>query len=103
MSGEQIRASIDELQQACDKISDADGCDICPLSGRDCLDYNFLEEIWSNVSAKRIQDFLDTADNIESLMDEERERLEEEERREQQEYNEWIAELNVGYFKDRGI
>lgn len=103
MSGIQIRASVDELMQACDKIeAELYGCDICPLNG-ECLHYNSVEDIWNKVSAKRIQDFLDVADNIESYADEEKERREEQAEREQREYEEWIDELNRGYYRDRGI
>lgn len=105
MSGNTVRASIDELLQACDKIeAEMYGCEVCPLNNADeCLQYACLEDLWNTVSAKRLQAFLDVADNIDDYTEEYREQKESEEAREQEEYNEWIAELNKGYFRDRGI
>ena len=104
MSGNTVRASIDELMQACDKIeAEWCGCEVCPLNGVECLQYACLEDIWNTVSERRIQNFLDVADNIDDYTQEYREWKESEEAREQEEYNEWIAELNAGYFRDRGI
>lgn len=100
MSGNTVRASIDELMQACDKISEETyGCEVCPLSGGECIQLNSVEDLWNTASARRIQKFLDVADDIESYTDGYREQLDSE----QEEYNEWIAELNAGYFRDRGI
>lgn len=104
MSGNTVRASIDELMQACDKIeAEHYGCEVCPLNGAECLQYACVEDIWNTVSERRLQKFLDVADNIESHIEEYQEQKESEEAEEQREYDEWIAELNKGYFRDRGI
>ena len=63
MSSESIRADIDELMMACDEIEDANRCIECPLK-YNCLREESIEDIWSNVSVSRIEDFLDFADNL---------------------------------------
>lgn len=95
MAGTEIRKSIDELMQACDEIEERNYCDECPLE-YNCLREDSTEELWSKVSARRIDEFLDFADNIDEIL---LKRAEEEQR----EYDAWIDELNRGYYRDRGI
>lgn len=104
MSGNTVRASLDELLQACDKLeAEWYGCVVCPLNGSECLQYACLEDLWNTVSAKRLQDFLDVADDPSGLIEDYKVELAELEAEEQREYDEWIDELNKGYFRDRGI
>lgn len=85
MSGKLTRQVIDELMQACDKIHEEyEACDGCPIFFN-CLLENTVEQLWDEVSAGRIQDFLDYADDLD----------------EGQTYDEWIDELNKGYYRDR--
>lgn len=95
MSGKQVRASLDELMQACDIIDNHNCCTECPLEF-DCLREDSTEDLWSKVSEARIDDFLFYADNIDDILREQAEI-------EQREYDEWIDELNRGYYRDRGI
>lgn len=104
MSGNTVRASLDELLQACDKLeAEWYGCEVCPLNGSECLQYACLEDLWNTVSAKRLQDFLDVADDPSGLIEDYKVELAEQEAEEQREYDEWIDELNKSYFRDRGI
>lgn len=93
MSGKQIRASLDELMQACDVIEGRNCCTECPLE-YNCLREDSTEDLWGKVSEVRINSFLDFADNIDEILEERAER-------EQREYEEEMAELTRGYFRDR--
>lgn len=95
MSGKQIRASLDEMLMACDKIDERSCCDRCPLFLK-CIKEETCEEIWNSVSEAMIDDFFGLADHLEEI-------LEGEAKEEQKEYNEWIDELNRGYYRDRGL
>lgn len=60
MSGNTIRASLDELVAACDTIHE-EFCINCPIEG-DCLREVTLERLWNEVSEARLQEFIDLAD-----------------------------------------
>lgn len=93
MGGKEIRKSIDELMQACDAIEGRNACTECPLE-YNCLREDSTEDLWSKVSAQRIDDFIDFGDNIDVIM---QSRAVEEQRA----YDEERAELERGYFRDR--
>lgn len=69
MSANTIRKDIDELMLLCDKIGEEQECDDCPLL-YNCLKEDTIEDIWSEVSEKRIKDFIEYADNIDKDEDE---------------------------------
>ena len=93
MSGKQVRASLDEMMEACDTIDGKSCCDRCPLF-RNCVKEETYEDIWNNVSESRIDRFLELADNLDEILEEEAEA-------EQRAYEEEMAELEREFNRNR--
>ena len=60
-----LRKEVDYFMQRCDLVNDEHECDDCPLK-YNCLQYDSIEDIWSEVSVSRLADFLEYADEVES-------------------------------------
>lgn len=93
MSGNQVRASLDEMMMACDVIEEHNCCTECPLEFN-CVKTETYEDIWNKVSERRIDEFLYYADHIHEILEAEAEE-------EQRAYEEELAELQRGFDRDR--
>lgn len=67
-SSQRIRKELDYLMQMCDEVSFKDLCEECPMESY-CLKDTSVEELWSDVSAMRIADFLYYADTCQTEED----------------------------------
>lgn len=67
-SGKAIRSRLDELMQACDMVSDRFECSDCPIR-HNCLCEVTVEAIWSEVSAKKITEFLEYSEESHEEID----------------------------------
>ena len=65
--GQWILNALDLAASACQSITDAGACEVCPIHGA-CLEDSCLTDVAYALSARHWRDFLDLADDVQGYV-----------------------------------